>query len=466
MNVLRRISRVFVGLLWVQLAGCGTQTASGPPRAVFLIVVDTLRPDRLSCYGSPNPTPNFLRLAKQGVLFEAAQSTASWTVPAMGAMMTSRYPTQLGLVEEPAPPNARFLPRERRKQVAYTLPEGPTLATILRDAGFTTTAFVNQPFINMHDGFLQGFDAWCYPLDEAHLTWHDTSQPIPEAQFPPDTELGRADSILVDAFTDWLANREDERMPFAWIHLLSPHWPYRPPARYMENVQGDWRLATNSARYDGEVRAVDDLVGSVLDAIDQHVGLKHSLVILVSDHGEAFGEHDGVEHGHTLHREVIHVPLIISSPGLPRGHAVPDIARTIDLAPTILDLMNVHSRTGSFEGVSLVSAIRGEPKPVIAYSEGMLYGGTERSVTTNGYKLIYEVDGGDRYRLFNIAADPYEMRDIAQQSQLRATDMRLVLEGIHTRLSEDYQNGTTQTTSPEDESVLRSLKALGYIGGD
>jgi arylsulfatase A-like enzyme len=454
--------------------GCARSAAPGGPDAVFLIVVDTLRPDRLSCYGSGNPTPNISRFADSGVTFNRAQAAASWTVPSMGAMMTSMYPSQLGLVEESAPKTARFEVRERRRQLAYTLPlDVQTLAETLNEAGFYPTAFVNQPFINRRDGFLQGFEEWCYAVDEQQLVWHNTSEPVPETVYPPGTDLGRADSILVDEFADWVETHRDRR-PFVWLHLLKPHWPYRPPPRYMEGFTDGYHDETHKRtpaheRYDGEVRATDDLIGRALEAIDKSVGLERSLVIFTSDHGEAFGEHGGIEHGHSLHREVVHVPLVIASPGVPSARGINDYVRLIDILPTVLELIGVDpaSQTG-LQGSSLVALMKRETTgeslpPRIVFCEGMLYGGTERSILQNDYKLIYEIEGGERYKLFNLSVDPLEQSNASRRMQMRAADMRLMLEGFHARLLED---AGTPAAPEEDERVLRSLKALGYVGSD
>ena len=137
-----------------------------PPRAVFLIVIDTLRADRLSCYGyKSHQTANIDALADRGVLFENAFTNASWTVPGMGTIMTSLYPTQLGLVEQPASPGRRFAWRDRREQILYTLSLSmTTLAEVFHGAGYQTAGFVNQPALNNRDGFVQGFDDWFYPV--------------------------------------------------------------------------------------------------------------------------------------------------------------------------------------------------------------------------------------------------------------------------------------------------------------
>jgi arylsulfatase A-like enzyme len=386
-------------------------------------------------------------------------------------MLNSRYPTQLGLVEEPAPANTRFQARGRRTQLAYTPPSGVrTLPAALGEAGFRTVAFVNQPFINIHGGFLQGFGEWCYPTAEERVRWHDTSQPIPTTVFPDGTELGRADSVLVEEFVDWIEDNADSK-PFVWLHLLRPHWPYRPPERFLPDHVDGWREVPKSQRYDGEIRSVDDHIGQVLAAIDKHIGLERSLIVFTSDHGEAFDEHGGVEHGHSLHREVVHVPLIIAAPQLGSGQRIDEYVSAIDIAPTILDLAGVNSvATDGWQGATLGPVIAGEPNPRVAYSEGMLYGGTERSLLFGGYKLMYQAEGRERDKLFNLASDPYETVDLSGRFHTRAADMRRVMDDLHARLLEDYQRGVGSDDVPiaseEDERVLRSLKALGYLDSD
>ena len=458
-----QIALFFLALLPFTVIGCAKSPVDNGPRAVFLIVVDTLRPDRLSCYGSNNPTPSIDRLAERGTTFYRAQSTASWTVPSVGAILTSMYPSQLGLVEEPAPMDTDFPARERRRQISYTLPQSAnTLAETLRDSGFRTAAFVNQPFLNFRDGFLQGFTDWRYPVSETELVWHDTEQPIPVISYPPGTDLGLADSLLVESFVEWLEEHDSDR-PFVWLHLLKPHWPYRPPPRFMEGYVDDYYEAQSYQRYDGEIRAVDDLVGRVLDAIDSFVGLDRSLVVFTSDHGEAFGEHDGREHGHTLHREVVNVPLILAGPGLAPRERVGDFVATLSILPTILEIAGLT--TAETHGPpSLLEVVRGEATPGFLFAEGMLYGGTERSLLKDGYKLIYEVAGGEVYRLYNLSTDPLENHDAGNRLSMRREDMRILMENFHAGLIAETTNETP--SDKEDDDVLRSLKALGYIGGD
>ena len=156
----------------------GPSSPSVAPRGVFLIVVDTLRPDRLSCYGyKKHLTPHIDGLADGGVRFTRANTVASWTGPSLGAMLTSLYPTQLGMVERAPVSGETFEWRQKRKQQSYVLPPNtPTLAQHLRDAGYRTGGFVNQPALNFSESFRAGFDDWFFPTGPEQIERYDRTQ--------------------------------------------------------------------------------------------------------------------------------------------------------------------------------------------------------------------------------------------------------------------------------------------------
>lgn len=435
------------------------------PDAVFLIVVDTLRPDRLSAYGyEEHETPHIDRLAKRGVRFVHAQSPASWTVPSMGAMLTSLYPTQIGLIERQNVSMEKLAWQERRRQQAYTLQQyETTLAEHLQSEGFRTAAFVDQPFLNVGAGFLQGFDDWYYPVGRVTIRKHDTSEPIPaEPDLAPRVDAHRSDSLLIHEFDAWLAANENEKV-FVWLHLLAPHRPYLPPERYLPR---DDEEPGPSERYDAEIRSIDDMIGDVTRIIRSRVGFGRAIIVFTSDHGEGFGEHGMEEHGHSLHSEVIRVPLIVVAPTLPRG-VVEVAVSTIDVLPTILDVTGVGVPPG-LEGESLVPVIGGEPRERPLFSEGMLYGSTERSLTANGYKLMW--DQQEPNRLYEVPADLDETNDIAQSHRAWVDKLEGMLAVLHNRLAQDYavrQDASEPVDSlalrRDEERVLKSLKSLGYI---
>jgi len=453
--------------LAVLCGGCAANSAAPPIDAVFLIVVDTLRPDRLSCYGyTEHATPNIDALAASGVRFERAQSMASWTVPSMGSMLTSRYPSQLGLVESPPAEAKYWETRERRPQFRIGLPRGvPTMASLLDDAGYHPVAFVNQPLVNREEAFLPGFAEWCYSTGERSLSWHDPTTPIPPIDWPRRTDLGRADTLLIDAFDRWLEYKADLK-PFVWLHLLKPHWPYAPAFRYLpEGVEPDTPVQPE-VLYLAEVRETDDLVARVLDSIDKHVGLDRSLVVFTSDHGEEFGDHDMIEHGHSLHREVVRIPLIIAGPSVPRGKVIEAYVRSIDLLPTVLSLVGAEALIpADVEGRSLVPLAGPHDDPFV-YQEGMLYGSTERSTIEDGYKLMFDGQSTPPYRLFDVGSDVLESTDLSAGEPNRVAAMRERLNEHHLRLVADFEalvGPEGVKLNPETERVLRAMRALGYV---
>jgi arylsulfatase A-like enzyme len=221
-------------------------------------------------------------------------------------------------------------------------------------------------------------------------------------------------------------------------------------------------------RYTAEVRESDDMVGELLAAIDSTVGLKRSLVILASDHGEEFGDHGMAGHGHSLHREVIHVPLLIAGPGIRAGQTISAYASTIDLAPTVLELVGARDKApASFMGTSLVPLMRGGKRAAPLYSEGMLYGGTKRSVIEGGFKLMFDAQARPQYALFDIGRDPLERTDVIGSQRERATRMEAAVAEHTAQSVRDLELAMAQTgakASPETERILRAMQTLGYVG--
>jgi arylsulfatase len=456
--------------LAVGALGC----AQEEPDAVFLIVVDTLRPDRLSCYGEDRyQTPAIDALAAAGVRFDRAHSVASWTVPSMGAMLTSLYPTQLGLVEQPVPPHTKLTWRQRRQQRWHAIAhDETTLAELFDSAGYRTAAFVNQPGLNASDGFAQGIDDYFFPVSGDVVVRRGTEQLMEPKQWTPFLERAhRIDNRLVSRFDAWLSENAGEKL-FVWVHLLTPHGPYEPPlwvtGRHPGLAEDGSNLKNTKLAYEGEVIAADSLVGQLLSSIDEHVGKKRSVVVFTSDHGEAFGEHGMIEHGHSLHGEVIHVPLIVRSSDTPAATAVARIVRTIDILPTILELAAAAiDPPAGLRGESLVPLFTGDGPHRLVYSEAMLYGSTERSLIVDGIKLMHDVQKTDDL-LFDLIADGAELENVAAGRDTHTTSLRATLDSLYVELFEDFvrRAGSLPHSVEETEEIKRAMKALGYVGGN
>jgi arylsulfatase A-like enzyme len=471
--VSRRMSPTVLLCLCLPLLVMGWAGCARGPRvdAVFLIVVDTLRSDRLSCYGySLHDTPGIDELAQRGVLFTHAQSASSWTAPSMGAALTSLYPRQLGMVERPAAEGETFDWRETRRQIHYTPPVNETtIAEIFGEAGWHTAAFVNQPALNHKLGFSQGFVDWFYPTTVDSVIKHETGKPMGLQDWDgvAATAYPR-DSLLVDTFEEWFAHQKGEQL-FVWLHFLTPHSPYLPVERYRKRwlrKQEPVSLVEKSLAYDDEIRSVDALVGRVVRIIESNVGLENSLIVFMSDHGEEFGDHGKYGHGHSFHREVVEVPVILAGPSLPAGEVVDETVRTIDLLPTILDLVGEPERTPvTALGVSLIPLIRGDRDELPAFSEGVLYGGAQASLNDGRHKLMYEKQG-ERYHFFDVVKDPNEETDIAKEEPMTFARSRKTMSDFQDWLAQDYEHrsqGDSTLAGPEDEEVLKALRALGYI---
>lgn len=442
-------------------AGLGVACGAEPrgDHAIFLIAVDTLRADRISAYGyTGHETPAIDALARRGTRFANAHAASSWTVPSMAAVMSSRYPTELGLVEEPAAAGARFAPADKRVQHAFTPPHGvDMLAERLSRAGYYCAAFVDQPGLNTLDGFLQGFDEWHYPASRQVVVDHDPAEPLPAwnwARVLPAAHV--ADQRLVGRFERWLAGRGRGSM-FVWIHLLTPHIPYLG-----RDGRGGPRPLAPSDRYDEEVRLVDAIVGRALAAIEQHVTASRVTIVLLSDHGEAFGEHGEYEHGQTLHAEVTRVPLIIVDPALPAGATYAGHVTHLDVMPTLLALAGVEAE-GTLRGVDLLELVRGRDERPPIYAEGMLTGSSERSLIADGRKLLLDAQS-QTAQLYDLASDPEEHTDRAAAEPQRTAALRAQLDALHRRLE---QESLAQTPSVgASEAQVRALRALGYVEGE
>ena len=211
-------------------------------------------------------------------------------------------------------------------------------------------------------------------------------------------------------------------------------------------------------------------MSKVLEAIDRRVGLDNALVVFTSDHGEEFGDHGMDDHGHSLHREIVHVPLIMSAPNLPAGRRVEQTVSLIDLYPTILSLCGMSNlATPDVEGTDMTPLVAGRGPDRVVFAEGMLYGSTERALQVGGFHLMWD-EQGDAYRLFRVSADPGETLDVSARFKREIDQLRTSLVDMHKFVLEDFRRrargesaADSLATARERERVLRAMKSLGYI---
>lgn len=394
---------------------------------VLLITVDTLRADRLGCYGySAAETPAIDRLAADGVLFERAETSAPITLPAHVSILTGTYPAYHGV----------------RNNGVYRLgPRAVTLAEVLHDHGYHTGAVISGYPLVTRFGLSQGFDAY-----DDHLPPEKTRQVgFRERRAEEVASLG----------SDWLASVGQRRF-FLWLHFFDPHAPYDPPSPLAERF--------SHAPYDGEVAYVDREIGRVLEKLEALGQLSKTVIVLVADHGEGLGDHAEATHGVFLYESTIRVPMILSLPGpLPRGRRVSTPVRTIDLMPTLLRLVDLPPPE-ELQGTSLLPLTSRRPPDLLlkSLSESLLprenYGWSELSALRIGdWKYIL----APRAELYDLRTDPGEEKNLADSRDGDATRMK---EEIHRLMQDAAVAGAPIAYRQElDETARERLRSLGYL---
>ena len=317
-----RAARCGVWPAAVALIGLGA--ASLPPPAsrpnLLLITVDTLRADRLGCYGSEAPaTPNIDVLAESGALFLNAFAHNPLTLPSHANILLGTTPLHHGVHEN---------------SLAKVSDSHQTLAEFLKARGYATAAFIGAFSLDSRFGLSQGFDVY----DDSYPSRTDGLAVIPER--PAQKVLAAAAGWLEKAGSPW----------FAWIHLWDPHAPYRAPPPFLERFREDG--------YAGEVAYVDAQLGKFFDFLEiNHLG-ENTLVVFTGDHGEAFGEHGETRHGYFAYNTTLHIPLLVSGPGIPSKKRISRNASHIDIFPSICDWLKIEP-PAHLQGISLDPLLQG-----------------------------------------------------------------------------------------------------------
>jgi len=413
---------------------------------VLLVIVDTLRADHLSAYGYQRDTsPNIEQVARAGTLFDAAISASSWTLPSHATMMTGVYPHAHGVVRD-------------GKQLA---PRSLTLASVLAEAGYRTAAFsANTYFFTRRYGFGQGFvhfgDFFLSPTDALNqlalvsnfygelnrLGWRENL-------------LGRQTAGDINrAALHWILS--GKRPFFVTLNYLDAHDPYVPPQPYRQMFSnrrdpgGEINIGVNLLphlspaqiheemdAYDGGIRYVDTQIGNLLAALAAQGLLRNTLVIITSDHGEAFGEHGLIAHANALYFPLIHVPLIFRWPGhVPAGVRLPQPVSTKDIGATVLDL--VGQSGPPFPGRTLADLwekqadARSWPAPVSELAETHFdpdfpdyYGPLECIVSST---MEYIIDPREGALLYDWKTDPEETVDLIHDPRYQEAASELALD--------------------------------------
>ena len=449
-----------------------------PPRApnVVLVVIDTLRADHVGTYGYGRPTtPTLDAMAGAGVVFETAVSQAPWTAASVASLLTGLHPSVHGLTGgirwDGAPTASGGLPFVTQRALS---PAVATLPRLLHAHGFHTAGFVSNVYLSAVFGFAQGFDLYRDERD-------DYAEDVMTHK--------RRGEVTIGQVHEWLATGPREPF-FLLVHLNDPHWPYDPPAAF----GGEWiagydgpltpaqtgLLIESEGRpihgltardvaylvglYDGEIRHADHCLGLLQTELQAAHLTRPLLTVVTADHGEEFLEHGSGSHGYTLYDEQIRVPLVLHWPDQLRPQRIAQQVRSIDVLPTVLDLVGVPVPALGGQGRSLVPLLQGDvtAAPGDAFSEATLRTPREAVRTAAGAKLVLEPA---RAQLFDLRTDPGEHHDVAASDAAVVATLRerLGTWRAANRVDQDRLGAGLAPAVVVDPATRARLRALGYL---
>ena len=425
-------------LLWSTTA----EVRKRQPPDVVLVAVDTLRADRLEPYGGERPTPTLASLARSGTLFEQAFSPSSWTLPSFASVFTSRLPSTTGVINAD-----RAIPEEL-----------PILGEIFAANGYRTVGSHGGGNIGPSFGFQRGFDEYTF-----HPTWKELESGI----LPRIREMGDHPLLLFVHTYDTHAPYTTVPTPYHSLYADPDYVDTREirgrPAHLLNQEQGlvasllPEDLKQLRDLYDGEIRYVDDRLAELLADLDRNRFGRERIVVVFSDHGEAFREHGQLGHGGLPWGELARVPLILSGPGVPVGRRVPGVVETLGLLPTLLDLLGIEvDSRAAMEGLSFHPQLAAEPPPndrrttVASQAWLRLF-----AIRTEEWTLA---GSQDRRSLYDRRVDPEERRNVIDEN-------RPVAEWLEQKYWEQIRaGGTARAPKIElDEKTQEQLRALGYL---
>lgn len=407
---------------------------------VVLITIDTLRADHLGCYGYKDiKTPNIDGLAADGARFERAFSVVPVTLPSHSSMLTGTYPMFSGMHDFSA---------------NKLSPLQPTLASVLKQAGYQTGAVIAAAVLDSRFGLNQGFDFYYDHFDFSRLD---------EANLD---EMERPGNVVADVTLNWLEKdwlekdrlvKNSQKKFFLWMHLYDPHYPYHPPEPYSKEYA--------SHLYDGEIAFADEQVGRLLRFLKDKGLYQNTVIVLAGDHGESLGEHGEKTHGFFIYNATMHVPLIIRLPGS-GARVISDSVSLVDIMPTILSAVG-EEVPSQVQGRNLLPALRAE-KGGRSDQERVLYGETylprlhfNWSELRASENTKYHFIDAPKPELYDVVKDPGETHNLFAEKKAVAEEMRAKLTGM----IRDYSAGKEMAEKTGlDPALMERLKALGYAG--
>jgi arylsulfatase A-like enzyme len=450
------------------------QEATHDAPNVLLLLVDTLRADRLGCYGAvPTPSPTLDRLAERGIVFEQVIAQSPWTLPSVASLFTGLHPRSHGVIGAAA----------RRDQGAgaqdggdpsYLSDRLATLAEKAQAAGITTIGVSANPLVSRATNLARGFETF------AEFGWDGGKTGWPAAE------------LINRVFLEWARQNGRFRF-FGYLHFMDVHGPYKPPRAFRpkspggtdavrpavakgrvgqvaESIRGDGAAPLSPvefqhllALYDAQIRYWDSELNELLDGLTRAGLRENTIVVITSDHGEGFLEHGRLRHGVALYDELLRVPLVIA-PGSfralrdssPRAGRVREQIQGIDVFPTVAALLGLPMP----EGLPGQNVLRTrESRPAVSetrWGEGPNGGHTDLiSVRTPSWKLI-RAPAVERTELYDLVRDPGEHSDrFGEAPEGRTLAQKLA----------DFEAAAPAPppSSGGDARFEDKLRALGYV---
>jgi len=405
--------------LIILLSLSATSKAEGNKQNLLLITIDTLRPDRLSCYSDAHvKTPHIDSLAERGVLFSKAFAHTPTTLPSHTNILLGTTPLYHGVHD-----NSNFI----------VIDEFLTLAEHLKTNGYSTGAFVGAFPLDSRFGLTQGFD-----------TYDDNYGGQSLQVF---TYVERKAEVVVESAMGWL---KAQRNPwFLWIHCFDPHQRYDPPEPFKSQYKHP---------YDGEVAYVDFALGKLLDYLEENNLMDETSIVFTGDHGESLGEHGESTHGYFAYNSSIWVPLIISSPGTKPAKVNQEVCH-IDIFPTVCDILGIE-KPSFLQGVSLLPALRGRRLPRRAIYFESLY-----PYYSRGWAPLRGFIEAERKfidspipEFYDLTKDFDELENLASKEKLSKHNSKLVQ-----LMAEQSIETEIASKRDIDRDALQKLRSLGYV---
>ncbi len=416
------------------------------PNVVF-IIIDTLRADHTHMGDTDKKeTPQISNLLKKdSVYFGSSFSNAPWTLPSISSMITSKYPTELGVLKRTSKIDEKF----------------ETLAEILKKEGYSTHGVITHIFLKKKYGLAQGFDSYVEKINSS------------------DNNLLTITSPEVTKEAIGIIEKNKNKKIFMFLHYFDPHYryidhegkstysgPFLPEANeekkaeiIRNNLFSEEDLKYFDECYRSEIRFTDKYVGEVIKNLKSNNLYKNTLIVIVADHGEEFGERGSLGHGQSLYNEQSRIPFVLKLPEKSKKSLMRKVFSNIDIAPTILDVLDLEI-PNSFSGTSLFSKKKSESvfMEVNEKKYDTLY--NKCAVVNDGWKLIKDFET-KKYELYDLKNDIGEKHNLYDSNKKMFFKMFKIMKKYLFRINKNRFT-SKKTSLTEDEQ--KKLETLGYIG--